>query len=107
MAGCGQTIEDGTVRIRRKTAVVVQTHQLTTVRLRHPLVRAWCAQCNAEVVMCSPEEAVVIAQSSVRDIYRRVETSELHSVNADDGDLRVCLNSMGETTIGGLHDSQD
>ena len=48
--------------------------------------------------MLMPDEAAALAQSTARDIYRRVETRELHSIETDDGALRVCVNSLGGTT---------
>ena len=85
------------MRIRRKTKVVVQTHQLTTVRLKRQPVHAWCEPCRAQVWMFTPEEAAALAQKSVREIYRRVEAGELHSIEAADRALRVCVNSLGAT----------
>lgn len=96
----GKTIEDGAVRIKRKTAVVVQTHRLTTVHLTHAPIRAWCEPCRAEVVMLTPDEAAALAQSTARDIYHRVDAGELHYIETDDGALRVCVNSLGGTTLG-------
>lgn len=86
------------MRIRRKTAVVVQTHQLTTVHLTRLPVRAWCGPCRAEVLMLTPDEAAALAQNTARDIYRRVEAGELHTTETDDGNLRVCVNSLGGKT---------
>lgn len=88
------------MRIRRKTAVVVQTHQLTTVHLTRASVNAWCAPCRANVVMLTPDEAAAFAQRTTRDIYSRVEAGELHSIETDDGALRVCVMSLGGTTSG-------
>ena len=88
------------MRIKRKTAVMVQTHQVTTVHLTRASVRAWCGLCRAEVLMLTPDEAAALAQSTARDIYRRVEAGELHSIEMDDGALRVCVNSLGGTTPG-------
>ena len=86
------------MRIRRKTAVIVQTHQVTTVHLTRQPMRAWCGTCRAEVVMLTPEEATTLAQISARNIYRRVEVGELHSIETEDGALRVCVNSLGVIT---------
>jgi hypothetical protein len=45
--------------------------------------------------MLTPEEAAAFAQSTARHIYRRVEAGELHSIETNDGALRVCVNSLG------------
>ncbi|MEP6637667.1 MAG: hypothetical protein ABJB97_13165 [Acidobacteriota bacterium] len=78
--------------------MIVQTHQVTTVHLTRQPIREWCGLCSAEVLMLTPDEAAALAQSTARDIYRRVEARELHSIETDDGALRVCVNSLGGTT---------
>lgn len=50
--------------------------------------------------MLTPDEVAAVAQSTARDIYRRVEAGELHSIETDDGALRVCVNSLGGKTPG-------
>jgi hypothetical protein len=54
--------------------------------------------------MLTPEEAAALAQSTAREIYRRVEAGELHSLETDDRALRVCVNSLGGTTYGVAND---
>ena len=48
--------------------------------------------------MLMPDEAAALAQCTVRDIYSRVEAGEFHPIETDDGDLRVCVNSLGGTS---------
>jgi len=50
--------------------------------------------------MLTPDEAAALAQRTTRDIYSRVETGEFHSIETDDGALRVCVMSLGGTTSG-------
>jgi hypothetical protein len=82
------------MRIKRKTEVVVQTHQVTTVHLTRHSICAWCESCRTAVLMLTPDEAAALAQSTARDVYRRVDAGELHYIEKDDGDLRVCVNSL-------------
>jgi hypothetical protein len=44
--------------------------------------------------MLTPDEAATLAQITARDIYRRIEAGELHSIETDDGALRVCVSSL-------------
>ncbi|MCM3871927.1 MAG: hypothetical protein ND895_14685 [Pyrinomonadaceae bacterium] len=88
------------MRIRRKKAVIVQTHQVTTVHLTRQPIYAWCERCSAKVLMLTPEEAAALAQCTARAIYRRVEAGELHCFETDYGALRVCVNSLGGPTPG-------
>ncbi len=54
--------------------------------------------------MLTPDEAAMLAQCTARDIYRRVEAGELHSIETGDGALRVCVNSLGVATSGGVRE---
>jgi len=44
--------------------------------------------------MVTPEEAAALAQTTTRDIYRRVEAGELHFTERPEGALLLCLNSL-------------
>ena len=87
------------MRIKRKTEVVVQTHQVTTVHLTRQSICAWCGACRAAVLMLTPDEAAAVALCTGRDIYRRVDAGELHYLETDDGALLICVNSLGGTTL--------
>lgn len=82
------------MRRRRRTEVTIRTHQVTTVRpLRQPFF-AWCQACAAGVPMVAPEGAAEIARASTREVYRRVESGELHFVETAAGDLFICCPSL-------------
>lgn len=91
----GKSFEDAVVRIKRKTAVVVKKHQLTTVHLTRPPIRAWCGSCRVEVLMLTVDEASALAQTDARNIFRRVEAGELHFSETERGALLVCAASLG------------
>jgi hypothetical protein len=84
--------------------MVVQTHQVTTLHLTRQSISAWCGSCRTAVLMLTPDEAAAFTQTTTRDVYRRVETGELHSIETDDGALRVCVNSLGGTAQGARSD---
>jgi hypothetical protein len=50
--------------------------------------------------MLTPDEAAALAQTTAREVYRRVEAGEVHSIETEDGALRVCVNSLGGATPG-------
>jgi hypothetical protein len=85
------------MRIRRRKAVVVQTHQVTTVHWnRQPIVR-WCPDCAAQVEMLTPESAAEIAGISSRDLFRRVEANEVHFIDLVERGLLICCDSIRRT----------
>jgi hypothetical protein len=44
--------------------------------------------------MITPDEAAALTQTTAREIYRRVEAGGSHSIETDDGALRICVNSL-------------
>ena len=61
---------------------------------RKVLVTAWCGPCGIPSTFISPREAARLAGISAREIYRRVEADEFHSMDTEDGDLLICRNSL-------------
>ena len=52
-----------------------------------------CALCPEKSLMLSPDLAAAISDLRTRDIYRLVETEEIH-FQEKDGNLSVCLRSL-------------
>ena len=80
-------------RAKTKIEITVERRQRTTIRLRHHRL-AWCERCAAQVCMLAPSEAAVLAHTTARHIFRRVEAGELHFLETADGELLVCCNSL-------------
>jgi hypothetical protein len=55
-----------------------------------------CAGCNAETVWLTPEQAVIVTGLSAREIFRRVESGDLHFKETQDGFLFICAKSLTE-----------
>ena len=82
------------MRVKRIKTVTMQTRQVTTVRWqRQPLVLQ-CERCAGETSMVTPGEAAVLAHTTARHIFRRVEAGELHFLETAEGELLVCCNSL-------------
>ena len=81
------------MRIKRRTAITVEAHEIWVIRRRHGRARAWCAQCQ-DAPLITPEEAAVLARTSARTIYCWVEAGLLHYVETTGGRLLVCLDSL-------------
>ena len=81
------------MRIKRRTEVNAESHEVWVIRRQqaHPRVR--CAQCR-DAPMVAPEEAAALARTSTRTIYRWVEAGLLHYVETTGGRLLVCLDSL-------------
>ncbi len=79
---------------KKRTETTIETHQVQIVRRRRREVEAWCSDCAENVRMIAPESAAVLAQVTLRAVFRRVEAGELHFIETRDGALLICLNSL-------------
>src|SRR5688572_14035681 len=78
----------------RTTEITVEKSESFVVRRAPYSVPAWCASCGKRVRLVKPEEAAVAAGLNVREVYRRIETGNVHFVEAWDGTLVVCIRSL-------------
>lgn len=68
--------------------------------LTRPLIREkrFCAGCRFEVRWLAPEEAMILAGISQREVFRLVENSHLHFAENGDGFVIVCADSLTANT---------
>jgi len=76
-----------------KVELTVERRQRLTIRRNTP-IRAWCADCDQEVMMFTGEEAARLVGRASRAIYRQVEQGLLHFSERPDGTLLVCVKSL-------------
>jgi hypothetical protein len=79
-----------------RTEIHIETHETVVVRPFGRTHLAWCRACGIEVSALTPEAAAVVAGTTPREIYRRIESGLLHAVEFGDGATLVCSN-MGLT----------
>lgn len=79
--------------MKKRTKIIIETHQVQIIRRGKLSVQAWCPQCSATVPMLTPEEAAALAQVTTRTIYRLAEAGELHFTETLEGALLICLSS--------------
>ncbi len=71
-----------------------EMHELTILRRRQIKEKRFCAACQAQVRWLIPEEAMFLANTNLREIFRRVETGEIHFAENAQGFLLVCAVSL-------------
>jgi hypothetical protein len=76
--------------MKRTTEVIYETEELVAVKARGGF-KGFCEQCNAVVEMLPPEAAAVLTGLGEREIFRLMETGEIHFVEAER--VFVCLDS--------------
>ncbi len=79
---------------RKKTEIIVEREQVLIIKRLDDREPRCCAECAGQAQMVSVDEAAALAQVTARAIYRRVEASQLHFVETEDGSLMVCINSL-------------
>ena len=84
------------MKIRRTTAISIQTDEALIVRRDRSSAPVMCQQCSAATVtpMLTPEEAAGRVQRSVRDIFRMIEAGQLHFQEISAGTILVCPESL-------------
>jgi len=89
------------VKKRKLTEILVETVETIIVRRKPkaddgPLT-AWCAECEREVSLISPEAIAALTGASTRTIYRQIEAGRLHFIELADGRLLICLVAAAKT----------
>ncbi|MBA3321312.1 MAG: hypothetical protein H0T45_07670 [Pyrinomonadaceae bacterium] len=70
------------------------------VRKSDKSIPNWCVACGMEVEMVAPEVAAVVTDLSAREIYRLVESDQVHFTETAEGLLFVCCWSLSLATQG-------
>jgi hypothetical protein len=88
-----KNISGPTTRTRTRTEIHIETREIFVSRsLSQPCI-AWCEACGVEVRVLTPEVAASVAETTPREIYRRIEDGSLHAVETSDGTTLICCNS--------------
>ena len=78
----------------RKMLIRKETHELTIIARPRVRGKRFCAACQKQVRWLVPEEAMLLAKTNLREIFRRVEMQEIHFIETREGFLLVCAESL-------------
>ena|SRR6266568_215296 len=79
---------------KRRTEIAFELDQIMVVKRRCGSVSEWCAGCELEVVMITPDEAASITLVTTRALYRLVDSGVIHFTETPSGLIRLCLPSL-------------
>lgn len=79
---------------KRRTRIVIETHQVWLLRKHSLSAPVWCPDCAKEVRMLTVDEAAAIACLSIRTIYSWMETKRLHFREMAEGSVLICFDSL-------------
>ncbi|HSB11683.1 MAG TPA: hypothetical protein VLM38_19495 [Blastocatellia bacterium] len=82
------------MRLRRRTEISVQTHEVLVMRKPGREALAWCAGCGEQTRMLTLDKAMALTAASSREIHRRLEAGEVHFTETTDGFVLMCMNSL-------------
>lgn len=77
--------------MRRTTEITFETEELVSIKARLGF-KGFCGQCNAFVEMVPTDAAAVLTGLGQREIFRLIETGEIHFVEAER--VFVCRDSL-------------
>ena len=87
---------EGCVKVKR-TQISFETYEVLLVKAGGGKGQIRCRTCNATVQGLKPEDAAAVIGSSVRAIYRWIESGTVHFTESSDGLLLICVNSLTNT----------
>jgi hypothetical protein len=84
----------GIVMKRRRVQITVETDEVILLRRPDRMITAGCSKCGRPVTMVGLDEAMLIAEAGSREIYRQVESGQLHFLETPGGHLLICTHSL-------------
>ena len=78
----------------RKTEIEIEMSETVAYSSRGEQFENYCPVCKCMSEMATPQVAAIISHTTEREIYRMVETGDIHFVETDR--VLVCLKSFGD-----------
>ena len=79
--------------MNRKTEITIETHSITIIRTNDRRFSAHCERCGETVSAFTPEQTAIFMRLDAAEIYRRIESNELHLIKNGRAIALVCGNS--------------
>ena len=83
----------------RKIEIRIEKRERITFFRLPDEMHAVCAVCKMEVTFVAPEYAAASLNTTMREIFRLIETSQIHFIEAEAGRTFVCLASLESSTV--------
>lgn len=77
---------------RIRQTVLIETEQISIFFDRSKQEFMFCPKCEVESVMLLPEKIAELTNISIREIYRQIESGEVHFIEKET--ILVCLESL-------------
>jgi len=80
--------------IKAKKKIVVETYQRQIIRLRRKSPGVFCEFCEGKTQMIELNEAALLLSVTILEVFRELESGNIHFSQTETGSLVVCLNSL-------------
>ncbi len=80
------------MRVVKRIKIIAEKHELKVIRFA-PKVRLFCHKCQAETQHLSVAETAKMLKMSEREVFRMVESGQVHLIETVDGKLLICGDS--------------
>jgi hypothetical protein len=81
--------------VKEKTEIEIELSETIAYSRSNERFESFCVQCDATVEVATTYAAAIISHLTEREVYRLVETGEIHFTESDHRVL-VCLRSLSE-----------
>ncbi len=81
----------------KQKKITIETREVWVIRRPKSVacpVNGWCALCSAVVELVTADEASLLVGVSIRELFRRIELSQLHFLESPTGGILLCLPSL-------------
>ena len=80
-------------KIHRTRQITIETHSVTIIRAKGKSFSDYCEKCRIRVAAFTPEQVAAFLQIELNEVYRQIESGEIHLVNTEAVSL-VCSGSL-------------
>ncbi len=74
--------------------ITFEVEETIILRQSGNILEAFCSQCLASVEMLTPQLAAAVSNTTIREIFRLIESGRLHFMETDE--IRICLYSLSD-----------
>ena len=89
-----QSLSQMTNQMVEKFRVTRELHEWKTLEYPRVKDKSYCVACDEETSWLVPEEAMAVAGVTLREIFRLIESRDIHFAETGEGFLIVCVTSL-------------
>jgi len=80
---------------KRRTRILIETKEILVAHKGAKPIVTWCRECQAETKKVTVLQAALLCQVDQSSMQAWIQGGQLHVSQAAEGDLLICLASLG------------